>query len=81
MMNTFEIKEAKNPRWDNAEKTFIICDVWFAGFDEFLSFGACLSDPEPHGRELFTRAAAGEFGPVADYVPAMPIIDQGTTKA
>ncbi len=78
--------DAKNPRWANPQKTIVDLNVSHPVFGE-IPFTANPEDMEPHGRELFARAAAGEFGPVADYVPPpepvqiMPIIDQGTTKA
>ena len=48
-----------------------------------IPFGADPNDPEPHGRELFARAVAGEFGPIAEYVaPIVPvIIPQEISKA
>lgn len=33
-----------------------------------IPFTASPDDPEDYGRELFARAKAGEFGPIADYV-------------
>ena len=38
----------------------------------WLPFTAAPDDPEPMGRELFAAAVAGEFGPVAEYVPPPP---------
>ena len=41
-----------------------------------MPFGACSYDSEPHGRDLFNRAKAGEFGEVAPcVVPIQPTID------
>ena len=45
--------------------------VTFPVIGEFL-FTASPSDIEAHGRELFDRAAAGEFGVVAEFVPPAP---------
>lgn len=43
--------------------------------NEDLPFHAHPSDPEPHGRELYARAMAGDFGPVEPYVqPAPPVV-------
>ena len=38
----------------------------------WVPFTAAPDDPEPIGRELFAAAVAGEFGPVASYVPPPP---------
>jgi len=38
----------------------------------WVPFTAAPDDPEPMGRELFAAAVAGEFGPVASYVPPPP---------
>lgn len=45
----------------------------FEGIGE-VPFTASPDDPEAHGRELYARAIAGEFGPVAPYVaPTKPL--------
>lgn len=38
----------------------------------WVPFTAAAEDPEPMGRALHAAAIAGEFGPVADYVPPPP---------
>ena len=40
-------------------------DVEFEGIPGITPFTASPNDVEAHGRELFERAAAGDFGPVA----------------
>ena len=46
-----------------------------------IPFHATQDDTEPHGRELYTRAMQGEFGPVAPYQPPMiPIHDLAAAK-
>lgn len=57
------------PQWINAERTAIDCLVTFDHIGEPVPFTASPADPMPHGREIFARLVAGEFGPVADYVP------------
>lgn len=42
----------------------VLLKVWFAELDEPVMFVACPLDCEPHGRELWIRAMAGEYGPV-----------------
>jgi hypothetical protein len=57
-----------NPRW-NKERTAIECVVTF---DEIgtVPFGAVPNDNYAHVREIYARCIAGDFGPIADYVPA-----------
>lgn len=63
--------DAKNPAYVNAEQTQIDVTVTHPVFGE-IPFTASPDDVEEHGRDLFARAVAGEFGPVADYVPPPP---------
>jgi len=72
----FTLQYAKNPVYNNEEETAILLTVKWEEFVEEMPFGACSYDSEPHGRDLFNRAKAGEFGEVAPYVaPIQPIID------
>jgi len=58
---------AHSPAFSNAQQTAINLMVVFEGIGE-VPFTASPDDVEPHGVELFSRAAAMEFGPVAPYV-------------
>lgn len=60
--------QARNLIWVNADSTLIDMIVTHPRFGE-IPFTASPHDVEPHGRELFARAVAGDFGPVAEYVP------------
>ena len=72
----FTLEYAKDPIWNNEEGTAIHLTVKWEEFVEEMPFGACSYDPEFHGRDLFERAKAGEFGTVAPYVaPITPSID------
>lgn len=52
-----------NPRFNRHDT--IDCDVVFPAHGATpLPFTASPHDPEPHGREIFARCLAGEFGPV-----------------
>ncbi len=62
---------AKNPQWADAEHTRIDLTVNFDDHGE-TPFSAAPNDCEAHGREIFAKAAAGEFGPVAEYEPPPP---------
>ena len=50
---------------------------------EPVPFTASPNDCEPHGVELYTRAMAGEFGPIAPYVepPITPVQKQAEARA
>lgn len=58
----------RNPRAANANATMIDLEIDHPVFGT-IEFTASPTDVEPRGRELFARATAGDFGPVADYVP------------
>jgi hypothetical protein len=60
---------AKSPKWANQNKTIIDLVVRFEEIDEDLPFTANPKDVEPHGRDIYARAIAGEFGEIADYTP------------
>jgi len=64
----FTLQYAKDPIYDNAENTSIMLIVKWEEFNEEMPFGANTWDTEAHGRDLYARAKAGEFGPVAPYV-------------
>lgn len=57
---------AKSPKWANAERTAINLIAEFDGLGE-VPFTASGDDTTAHGKELFQRAQALEFGPVAPY--------------
>jgi hypothetical protein len=61
------------PKWANAEKTIIDCVVLFNDIGEEVPFTANPNDCTEHGREIFARCAAGEFGEIGEYVPP-PIV-------
>ena len=63
------IVSVTNPQWANAEGTAIDVVARFAEIDEDLPFTAVPNDVEAHGREIFARASAGEFGAIDVYVP------------
>jgi len=66
-------ESAKNPKWIDANHTGIDLMVnldTFPGKD--MPFTALPTDCEAHGRDIFERAAKGEFGPVAEYEPPPP---------
>jgi len=64
----------KNPIWTNAEHTMIDCEVTF---DEIgtVPFTATPNDTEEHGRDIYAKAVAGEFGVINEYVAPPPLQD------
>lgn len=66
------IESAYGPKWESFSNDSILLNVKFVGFEEHLPFTATPSDTEAHGVGLFNRAVAGEFGPIAPFVP--PVI-------
>jgi hypothetical protein len=60
----------KNCKWAHADHSSIECEVNFSDVnsEEWSPFGANPKDPYEHGREIFARAVAGEFGEIAEYV-------------
>lgn len=69
---------AKNPKYiinGNIEIT-----VLFPWLSEEVKFLATPDDVESYGRELYTRALSGEFGPIAEYQPPALTPEQVVTK-
>lgn len=66
------LKSARDPRWSNPQNTSIDMMVVFVETESSFGenpFTASQNDAEEHGRDIFSRAAAGEFGAVATYAP------------
>jgi hypothetical protein len=63
-----EYSTVTSPRWVNAAQTVIECVVTFAQHGE-APFAACAADTTAHGREIFERLVAGDFGPIQGYTP------------
>lgn len=59
----------KDPVWGNAEKTQIELKVKFVHLEQEVPFTASKTDSAEHGRELFLRAQAGDFGEIKEYTP------------
>lgn len=61
-------------KWGDAEHTFIKCYVNFkhVGFEEWSEFCANPTDYMPYSAEIYMRAARGDFGDVAEYIPPLP---------
>jgi hypothetical protein len=66
------LEYATNPVWADAEQTRIDLTIKWEGIAEEFPFTASPTDTAEHGRAIFAAALAGEFGPVAAYVPPPP---------
>jgi hypothetical protein len=64
-----QLEYAKDPKWVDAEHTMIDLTVKWDRFNEELPFSASPNDCEEHGRAIFAAAVAGDYGPIAEYVP------------
>ena len=68
--------DAKNPVWANEDKTVIWLDCKFSHYESigmienngYYGFTADPNDVEEHGRQIFEKAKAGEYGKVGEYV-------------
>ena len=67
-----QLEYAKNPKWSNAEKTTIDLTIKLDGIPEEMPFTASPNDAAMHGKELYAKASAGEFGVVAEYLEPPP---------
>ncbi|MBR7631520.1 tail fiber assembly protein [Aeromonas popoffii] len=71
-MEQIEIISATHPRHLATDPETITLDVLFAHLPEPVAFTARKDDPEPHGRELYSRAVFGEFGDIEVLLTAPP---------
>lgn len=77
-----QLLAASNPRYRNAAGTRILLDCEFSHFPgEIMPFIASQTDVEAHGRDIYARAVAGEFGPVAPYVKSQELINAEAAAA
>jgi len=62
--------DAQNPRWGDAEHSFIIVEAKWQHLESegYLEFAANPQDIEAHGVDLYNRCVAEEFGAIAEYV-------------
>jgi len=63
------LKYANNPKWADQAHTVIDLTVRFEEIDEDLPFSATPNDTEEHGRDIYARALADEFGVIAEWTP------------
>jgi hypothetical protein len=69
--------EVTNPVWADAEHKLIECVVKFDHISVPVPFTAVAEGDYPHTHEIFARCVAGEFGPIAEFVPPpAPVMPQ-----
>jgi len=78
----FTLEYAKNPFYQTEDHSCIHLTVKWIEFNEEHPFGATAIDVEAHGRDLYNRAIAGEFGEIGPYVAptTTPAPDQPNTQ-
>lgn len=69
MVVKIEILSVRDPQWVDENRTAINCWVRTNTLVQEVPFTAAPYDSELHGRELFARCLAGEFGEIAPPVP------------
>lgn len=73
------VMEAKSPKYNDSGT--IDLEVNHPDYG-WIPFTANPNDEEEHGRDLYARAVAGEFGPIAPaYVPTQEEIDEEAAAA
>ena len=74
------IEYAYDPVYGSPDGQTINLQVKFVEMAEVLPFTATPYDPEPYGVELYYNAQAGDYGPVAPYVPPPdPVVEGAQT--
>lgn len=61
------IENAHSPVWDDEANTSITLFIKLASLENEIPFTASESDVEEHGRDIYARALAGEFGEILPY--------------
>jgi hypothetical protein len=64
-MIKIEILSVRNPQWASEDGSAINCWVRINTLVQEVPFTASKYDSEPHGREVYARCQAGEFGEIA----------------
>tara|TARA_B100000700_G_scaffold9186_1_gene9411 strand:- start:178 stop:591 length:414 start_codon:yes stop_codon:yes gene_type:complete len=69
MPASYEVAQARNPRWANLEHNMINIEVDFTPLDEdWLPYTCSPNDTETeHSRYLYSKAVNGDYGTIADY--------------
>jgi hypothetical protein len=68
----FTVEYVKNMQWCDAEHTFFECVVKYAEINEEMPSGINGTDQYSHINEIWTKANAGEYGVISEYIPPPP---------
>lgn len=73
--HTRTVVSVASPRWDNHEHTVLTADVLFEELRGMgpLPFTTFANADTDHGVEVWEKAIAGEYGPIAEYVEPEPL--------
>lgn len=71
---TIKFSNVFDAAWTGADRTAIECRVQFDHLPDPVPFTASPVDTDAHGRELYARLVAGDFGAVSS--PASPSDDE-----
>lgn len=63
------VEALTNPIYADASGDVINCEITFDNIGNPLPFTANANDVEEHGRAVYAALVAGEYGPIAPYVP------------
>ena len=74
----FTVESVTNLQWENAEHTLLSCMAKYAEFNEPHPTGVTATDNYAHIQEIWTKANAGEYGVIAEYVPPPPVVEPET---
>ena len=66
------LQYAKDPFFQTEDKSCIHITVKWEEFNEEMPFGAMATDMYDHGKDVYFRAIAGEFGEVKPYTNQAP---------
>ena len=64
-----KIETVTDLKWCDVEQTVIECQVKYAEFNEIHPTGVNAACQDPHIKEIWTKAIAGEYGAIAVFVP------------
>jgi hypothetical protein len=68
----FTVEYVKDLVWCDADHTFFSCVVKYEEFNEEMPCGVNSVDSYAHIQEIWTKANAGEYGVISEYVPPPP---------
>lgn len=77
----FTVQYVKNLKWCDAEHSMFECLVKYEEFSEELPAGINATDPYAHIQEIWAKGNAGDYGPIAEFVPEpIPPVVPPTTE-